>query len=371
MKLESRAQRSSMDWVLAFLVLTIAGVGLVNLRSAAEVEGVARHMTQLIWMLLGAGATGLIASFDYRYFQRWAYLLFGGAVSLLVLVLFVYATGESGGALNNSRRWIDLGAFHVQPSELMKVGIIVVTARYFADNAQPGGHGLGTLVPILGLVAIPIALVMLQPDLGTALVIFFIFATITWFEGIRGSTLVALGAGALTAIPLLWTLVMADYQKARVIAFLNPRDNLQGDAWQVSQARIAIGSGGLFGKGYLQGTQVQNGFVPEHENDFIFTHHAEQFGFVGCMVMLGLYFALMLWALRVARYGRDRFAVLCAVGVAAFFFWHVTVNLGMVTGMLPVVGLWLPLASYGGSSTLTVMLAVGLLMSISIRRATF
>lgn len=371
MKLESRTRRSTMDWGLVVIVLLIASMGLINLRSAAEVEGVARHATQLVWMLLGAGATALIASLDYRHAQRWAYFLFGGAVSLLVLVLFVYATGETGGPLNNSRRWIDLGAFHFQPSELMKVGIIVVTARYFADHAQPDGHGLRTLVPIFGLVAVPVALVILQPDLGTALVIFFIFATITWFEGIRPGALLGLGAAAMTAIPLLWTLVMADYQKARVIAFLNPRENLQGDAWQVSQARIAIGSGGMFGKGYLQGTQVQNGFVPEHENDFIFAHHAEQFGFVGSVVMLLLYFSLMLWALRVARFGRDRFAVLCAVGVAAFFFWHVAINLGMVTGMLPVVGLWLPLASYGGSSTLTVMLAVGLLLSISVRRATF
>ncbi|MFT4703552.1 MAG: rod shape determining protein RodA [Bradymonadia bacterium] len=371
MKVQTKRQRRPFDWTLLFLVLALATLGLLNLRSASEVEGVARHATQLVWMLIGGTAAGVIAAIDYRQIQRWAYVIFAGAVCLLCVVLFVYARGADGGALNNSRRWIDLGAFYLQPSELMKVTVIVVTARYFSDNADPDGHTLKSLLVPLTLALIPVVLIIMQPDLGTALVIFFMFATIALFDGIRTGTLIGLGGAGIVTMPMLWMFVMKDYQKSRVIAFLNPGENLQGDAWQVNQALIAIGSGRLWGKGFLHGTQVQNGFVPEHENDFIFAHHGEQFGFAGSALLLVLYFALMLWALRIARHGRDHFAVLCAVGVAAFFFWHVTVNLGMVTGLLPVVGLWLPLASYGGSSTLTVMFAIGLLMSISIRRANF
>jgi rod shape determining protein RodA len=169
-------------------------------------------------------------------------------------------------------------------------------------------------------------------------------------------------------MPVMWIFIMHDYQRERVMTLLNRAENIQEDGWQVSQSRIAIGSGEWFGKGYLRGAQVQNGFVPEHENDFVFTHHGEQFGFVGSVALIAVYAALILWALRIASRGRDRFAVLTATGIAAFIFWHVFVNLAMVMGLLPVVGLWLPLCSYGGSAMITVMGMVGILMSISIRR---
>lgn len=353
------------DWVLAILVLLLVLTGLTNLRSAAQVSETPFHLTQLVRILLGAGIAGVIAYVDYRIVERWAYVFLGVVVLLLVLLF------PLGTELNNSTRWLDLGVFMLQPSELMKLAVIVVTARFFHDHESPGGHGFRTLLPPLALCVGPCLLVALQPDLGTAITIFLIFATICLFEGIRAS---ALAAGALfmsVAAPLMWFFGMRQYQRDRVIAFLNPTRHLQGDAWQVSQAKIAIGSGRTFGKGWLQGTQVQNGFVPEHENDFIFAHHGEQFGFVGSVLWLALYLALILWALKIARTARDRFAVLCAVGVASFFFWHVTINIGMVTGLLPVVGLWLPLASYGGSSTLAVMASIGLLMSVSMRRQAF
>ncbi|MFT6398712.1 MAG: rod shape determining protein RodA [Bradymonadia bacterium] len=351
-----------MDWILLLLVAAIAGVGLLNLRSAAEVAGNSFHLTQLTRMLLGVGVAGLIASQDYRLGARWAYVILGAVVFLLLAVF------PLGTTLNNSRRWLDLGVFLLQPSELMKVAVIIVTARYLHDHEAPKGRSLFQLFVPAALCLGPCLLVMMQPDLGTALVIIFIFGTMCLFDGIRKTTLVAMLVGLIIAAPLMWQFGMRDYQKDRVVAFLNPDENLQGDAYQVNQSKIAIGSGRLFGKGYLQGTQVQNGFVPEHENDFIFAHHGEQFGFAGSIGLLGLYFALIVWSLRIARWGRDRFAVLCGVGVASFFFWHVLVNLGMVTGLLPVVGLWLPLASYGGSSVLAVSCAVGLLLSISMRR---
>ena len=351
-----------MDWPLVLLVTAVAGVGLLNLRSAAEVAGTSFHLTQLTRMILGLGVAGLIASQDYRLASRWAYVILG-LITLLLLLVFPVGT-----TLNNSRRWLDLGVFLLQPSELLRVAVVVAAARYYHDHEVPGGRGLRHLVVPTALCLAPCLLVVMQPDLGTALVIMFIFGTMTLFDGIRRTTLVAALVAALIFAPVMWQFGMRDYQRDRVVAFLNPDENLQGDAYQVNQSRIAIGSGRLLGKGYLQGTQVQNGFVPEHENDFIFAHHGEQFGFVGSLALLGLYFGLIAWSLRIARWARDRFGVLCAVGVASFFFWHVLINLGMVTGLLPVVGLWLPLVSYGGSSVLAVSCAVGLLLSISIRR---
>jgi len=353
------------DWPLVGIVLALATVGLANLYSASVVAERAYHITQLGRMLAGLGVAALLAWQDYRLAARGAYIVWGVVSLLLVAVLAV------GTTFNNSTRWLDLGFFMLQPSEILKITVVLVAARYFSDHARPAGYGLADLVAPTALCAVPVVLVVLQPDLGTGLVIVFIYGAVCVFAGIRWSALVGIAASAVAAAPLMWAFGMRDYQRQRVLTFLNPTENLQGDAWQVTQSKIAIGSGQWFGKGFLEGTQVHNGFVPEHENDFIFAHHGEQFGFVGSVALLLAYFALLLWCLRIARYGRDRFAVLCAVGIAAFFFFHVVVNLGMVTGMLPVVGLWLPLASYGGSSTLTVFVALGLLMSISMRRATF
>lgn len=353
------------DIPLLLIVFAIAAVGLLNLRSAAEVDGVAHHLTQLLWMGLGLVGATAIASQDYRIAERGAWVFYG------VVVLLLGATLVIGTELNNSRRWIDLGVFMLQPSEITKLATIIVTARWFADHERPDGHSLMDLIPPLGLVLVPFTLILMQPDLGTGLTILLIFATMVAFERVRWTAYAVMAGAAAIIAPLMWAFVLLPYQKRRIMTFLNPGENLQGDAWQVSQARIAIGSGRWFGKGYLQGTQVQNGFVPEHENDFIFTHHGEQFGFIGSLVLIGLFAALILWALRIARHGRDRFAVLTAVGIAAFIFWHVVINLGMVTGALPVVGLWLPMVSYGGNAMLTTLFTLGLLMSISMRRYGF
>lgn len=356
-----------LDWVLIALVLALVGLGLANLRSASLVEGVPRHMTQMLWFLIGAGVAGLIATQDYRHAARWSWLLWGGALFMLMLVPFVGVT------LNGSRRWLDFGAFLFQPSEIMKVAIVLVTARWFAENPAPDarGHGLRNLLVPFVMLAVPAVLILSQPDLGTTLVMTFIFLTIVLFEKVRAGTLTLLVAVAIVAAPLAWHFGLADYQRQRVMTFMNPDQDLTGSAWQVNQSRIAIGSGQLLGKGYLQGTQVQGGFVPYHENDFIFAHHGEQFGFLGSVLLLLLYLALSAWGLRIARLARTRFGVLTAVGCSALIFWHVVINIGMVTGVLPVVGLWLPFASYGGSAMLTVMFCVGLLLSISARRHTF
>lgn len=367
-RLASNAARSrftGVDWILLVLIAVLLGVGLLNLHSASQVDGRGHATAQMMNVMIGLLPFLALAWLDYRHVERLAYFIFAGSCLLLVATLVV------GVELNNSKRWLDLGPLHLQSSELAKLSLIVITARYFHDREKAEGLGVLDVLPLLALYAIPSFLVMRQPDLGTTLCILFIAFSIWLVERIRLSTYLTLGGIGVLIAPFFWFFVMHDYQKNRVLSFLNPTEGLQGSAWQVNQSRIAIGSGGFWGKGYLEGTQVQNGFVPEHENDFVFAHHGEQFGFVGSVALIGLYLMLIWWCLRIARHGRDRFAVLCAVGIAAFFFWHVMINLGMVTGVLPVVGLWLPLQSYGGSAMLTVLTTLGLLMSISVRRHVF
>jgi rod shape determining protein RodA len=312
--------------------------------------------------MIGVAIATFIASQDYRLAERLTWPFYGGVVVLLVLVALF------GTEINGSQRWISFGEFSLQPSELAKLAVILITAHYFSRKDYPDGIGVrDILVPVFFLL-IPSALIINQPDLGTTIVLWLIFATMVVFERVRWTLLVTSGLGVCIGLPVLWVFVMKAYQKDRVRAFLNPETELQGDAWQVNQSKIAVGSGRWFGKGWLQGTQVQGGFVPYHENDFIFTHHGEQFGFIGSLLLLVLYAGLIVVPLWIARRARDRFAVLCCVGISALFFWHVVINLGMVTGLLPVVGLWLPFASRGGTAILTLMLCVGILMSISMRR---
>ena len=351
------------DWLLIGLVVLLSSMSIANLYSAASASGgFALHVTQTIWVLVGFGVVALMTLVDYRVFSRLAYVLYWSVVLLLVAVLVV------GTELNGSRRWLNFGVFLMQPSELLKLGVIILAARYFEDHEQPAGYSLWTLAKPFALVGSGVVLVLLQPDLGTSLVILAIFMTMVLFEGVRWTTLVTLGLVTVLSIPVAWNFVLHDYQKDRVVAFLHLDDDAYGKSWQVRQSLIAFGSGRVWGKGYNDSTQIDKGFVPEHENDFIAANWAEEHGFVGVLFMLAVYLALILWALRISARARDRFGAHVGVGVAALLFWHVVINLGMVTGMLPVVGLTLPLMSYGGSSLLTMMVAIGLLLNVSVRR---
>ncbi|MFW5966393.1 MAG: rod shape-determining protein RodA [Persicimonas sp.] len=352
-----------LDWVLLGLIAALGGIGVLNLASVADAtSGKAVHLTQAGWLLVGFVVMGIVSLVDYRVIERWAYLLYGVVVLLLVAVLAV------GTELNGSQRWLNLGVILVQPSELLKLVVIVVTARYFNRRDLPRSYSLFELVRIGAVVGAAVCLVLIQPDLGTSLIILAIFFTMVLFEGVKPSSLICLVLAGLFALPLAWSFVLKEYQQDRVISYLNLDDDEQGQSWQVRQSMIAFGSGRMWGKGHVEGTQVQKGFVPEHENDFVSANWAEERGFVGMVFLLGLYSALLLWALHISRRARDRFGAHIGVGVAALIFWHVVVNLGMVTGVLPVVGLTLPLLSYGGSSLLTMMVALGLLLNVSMRR---
>lgn len=350
------------DWLLVGLIGAIAVLGIVNLASASKSTGFEFHVSQSIWYLLGAGLVGVICVFDYRIFERWAYILYGAVVFLLVAVMFV------GTELNGSQRWLDFGFFLMQPSELLKIGVVLVAARWFHDQGKAEAYTLRDLVVPFALVGSGVFLVVQQPDLGTAIVILIIFMSMVMFEGLDRTSLIILGLAGLIAVPLGWNFGMRDYQKQRVLAFLNLTDDQYGASWQVRQSVIAFGSGRIWGKGHREGTQVKKGFVPEHENDFIAANWGEEHGFTGMLVLLMLYTALILRVLGVAHAARDAFGAHVAVGVAAVIFWHVVFNLGMVTGIFPVVGLTLPLLSYGGSSLLTTMLGLGLVLNVSMRR---
>ncbi|MDX9720433.1 MAG: rod shape-determining protein RodA [Myxococcota bacterium] len=352
----------SFDWVLLGLVLAIASVGILNLYSAAAVLPQPLHTVQIVWLGVGTLFFALPASIiDYRFFERWAYLFFAVVSFLLLLVLLV------GKEYNGSRRWIDLGFTHFQPSELMKIAVVIAFARYFSQHEKKGGWGLRDLAGPFGLLLIPMFLIFQEPDLGTTILVLLLGVSVAWFEGIKRSSVIIVVLASIAVAPFAWA-GMKPYQKDRIKTFLQIEEDPYGRDWQVKNSVIAVGSGGLTGRGFGQGSQIRKGFVPEPENDFALSNWAEEQGFVGTSLLLLLYLALILWSLRIASHARDRFGTLLSVGLAAIIFWQVIVNVGMVLRWAPVVGITLPLVSYGGSSVVTILICIGLLMNVSVRR---
>jgi rod shape determining protein RodA len=253
----------------------------------------------------------------------------------------------------------------------MKVALIIALAKFLHDDTKTDGRALKDLIIPGMILAIPMGLILAQPDLGTALICAFIFGTIMVLTQLKIRSLLTLAAAFALSAPITWNYMLRDYQKGRITAFLaqwSGEQDIQDSGWHTHQSLVSIGSGGFWGKGFMQGTQNQYGFLPDQHSDFPFSVWAEEQGFLGTMLLLGLYLFLVLWGLRIASQAKDRFGAVCAVGVSALIFWQSVINLGMVSGMLPVVGMTLPLFSYGGSSVLTVAMGIGLLMNVSMRR---
>lgn len=355
------------DWFLLLLVLALLGIGIVGVYSATYAGG--RHLSplairQISWA--GLGLAGMVIAFavDYRQFERLGYLFYGLTLAFLLLVPILGSFG--GGA----RRWINLGVFSLQPSELAKVSLLLVLARYFHRVVSPQGYGLRELLYPGILVALPAGLVLAEPNLGTATILGLLALTVIFAAGIRFSSLTFLGVAAGGVLPVLWH-HMKPYQKQRILSFLHPDADPLGTGYHMIQSKITIGSGMLWGKGFLQGTQSRLDFLPEKHTDFIFAVLAEEWGFVGICVIFVLYGALLARLLVIAWKARDRFGSLVAVGGAAIVFWQLLINIGMNIGILPVVGVPLPLLSYGGSSLLTMMITMGLALNVSTRRFLF
>ena len=347
------------------MVLIISLIGLLNLYSTEFNEAFASqdlvYVKQMKWIVSGLVFMTAALCVDYRFISRYAYLIYGISILLLVVVFFY------GYATRGSQRWILLGGFSLQPSELMKLTLILALSKYFDDHRNVLSYRLKDLaVPFL-ITLVPFLMIMKQPDLGTALILFFIFTSLVLFIGIHWKSLAWSVLTALLLIPSGW-FFLKDYQKGRIMTFINPDRDPLGAGYHVIQSIIAIGSGGITGKGFLKGTQTQLRFLPERHTDFVFSVFAEEWGFLGGMVLLILFMILILWGLKIALHARDYSGSLIAVGVTALIFWEVFINIGMVLGILPVVGIPLPFISYGGSSMLVLMTSVGLLINVSMRR---
>ncbi len=366
MKIERRLLgQETVDWPLFLVASALAVIGIVNLYSATSATRVALsglYIQQIYWLVLGGVLALGAALIDYRHFERLAYWFYAGGI---VLVLLVFVVGKD---VRGSSRWIYIGSFSLQPSEFMKIFMVVALARYFHGDPRTEGRSLGDLAIPAVLAGIPTFLVLRQPDLGTALILILVFGSMCALTKIRWKSIAWLFGTLAVLIPVAWTYVMKDYQKRRITDFLNPDSNLRGTGWHAHHARVAVGNGGWVGQGFLQGSQNQFHFIPDQYSDFPFAVFAEEWGFLGTTTLILLYATLILWAIRVASSARDRFGSMIAIGVGAIIFWHAVFNLGMVVGLLPVVGVTLPLFSSGGSSVLTVLLGLGLLTNVSIHR---
>jgi rod shape determining protein RodA len=357
---------SHFDWPLLFCTLLIVGFGLLNLHSATYDLAVARYFrSQLLWAAIGLLLLFLMMIFDYRILRQLAYPFYGLVLILLALVML------KGRAALGAQRWIQLGPLSIQPSELAKLATALCLARYFHSRRDKSLLGFKSLLLPALLVAVPFVLVLKQPDLGTALVIALIAGSMVLFIGVERKIIIGGLIVLAVSVPLGWKYVLQPYQKNRVITYLNPEKFSQGKGYQVIQSMIAIGSGELTGKGYLKGSQSKLQFLPKQYTDFVFSNFGEEFGFMGSVLLLGLYASFTLLGLNVAYTAKESFGMLVALGLTSFTAGQAAINLGMETGALPVVGIALPLFSYGGTSLLTSLVSIGLLLNISMRRFMF
>jgi rod shape determining protein RodA len=312
--------------------------------------------------LLGLTVMLLAATIDIRMWMSLAYPAYAVALLLLVAVDVVGHVGLG------AQRWISLGPLDLQPSELMKISLVLALSRYLHGKSVEEVSKPVPLAIGLAMIAVPAIFVVLQPNLGTTLIIVADGCSLLFLAGLSWWWIAPTLAAVAAAIPLAWRFVLHDYQKARVETFLDPESDALGAGWNITQAKIAIGSGGVSGKGFLQGTQSRLNFLPEKQTDFIWTSFCEEFGFVGALALLILFAVVIFYGLQTALSARSQFGRLLAMGVILNFFFYIMINGAMVMGLIPVVGIPMPLLSYGGSAMLTVMFGFGLLMSVHIHR---
>ena len=360
-QLSLRERLFNVSWMLILMITLVSSVGFLMLYSAANGNLDPWASRQMTRFAVGLGALIVVALIDVRFWLRWSYLFYFVALALLVAV-------EVKGTIGmGAQRWIDLGFFQVQPSEVMKIALILALGRYFHGAAlEEVTRPTFLLTPIM-MVMVPVALVIKQPDLGTALLLLMVGAVIFFMSGVRLWKFAIVAALGVAAIPIGWQF-LHDYQKNRVLTFLNPERDPLGAGYHIMQSKIAMGSGGLFGKGFMQGSQSHLNFLPEKQTDFIFTMLTEEWGLVGGAVLLVLYAIVLIYGYVIALRCRNQFGRLVAIGLNTNFFLYVFINIAMVMGLIPVVGVPLPLISYGGTAMLTLMIGFGLMMSVHVHR---
>jgi rod shape determining protein RodA len=351
----------SVNWGLVLLLTLISSIGFAVLYSAANgsfdpwaLKSIIRYGVALVALLV-------VAVIDIRIWYRAAYPIYIASALLLVAVDFKGKTGLG------AQRWLELGPVSLQPSELMKIGLVMVLARYFSTRSyEEIGRPLQLIYP-LGLVLVPAALVMKQPDLGTAMMLVLCSGGMFFLAGVRIWKFLLVIAGGVGMVPIAWGF-LREYQKNRIYTFLNPENDSLGAGYHIMQSKIALGSGGMWGKGFMLGTQSHLNFLPEKQTDFIFTMFAEEFGMAGGIVLLSLYALVFAYGFAIGLRCRNQFGRLLALGVTVNVFLYVFINTAMVMGLIPVVGVPLPLISYGGTAMLTVMFGFGLMISAYIHR---
>lgn len=358
MEEQSLGQRLHIDFPLFFGILVLCIIGLVVIYSAGgqDINLVYRQAVKLLIALVGMV---IVAQLPPAEIARWSFGLFLFGIVLLILVIFYGDVGKG------AQRWLDLKIFRFQPSELMKLSVPMMVAYYLADKTLP--PRLLTVVTVCVMITIPVLLIAKQPDLGTALLVATAGFSVLFIAGISWRLLTFMGGVAAAGAPVLWYF-MHDYQKQRVLSFLNPENDPLGAGYHTIQSKIAIGSGGFYGKGWLNGTQSHLEFLPERSTDFIFAVFCEEFGMLGVLFLLCIYLFIISRGLYIAINAQHTFGRLLASGLTLTFFVYIFVNMGMVTGQLPVVGVPLPLVSHGGTSMVTLMIGFGIIMAIHTHR---
>jgi len=347
-------------WSMLFFIVLIGVFGFAMLYSAAHsVDPWA--MRQGIRFLFGLAILVAVSLVDIRVYLRYAYVIYGIA---FVLLVFVDVAGVIG---MGAQRWIDLKVIQLQPSEVMKIALVLALARYFhrlsADNI---GNPLALIAPIV-MVFAPVGLVLMQPDLGTAVMLVLVGAAMFWVAGVRLWKFIVVTLAGVGAVPLAWNF-LHDYQKNRILTFLDPESDPLGTGYHITQSKIAMGSGGLSGKGFMNGSQAYLNYLPERQTDFIFAMLSEELGMIGGVLLLLLYTVLFVYGYAIAFNSRNHFGRLLAIGLTVNLFCYVFINIAMVMGLLPVVGVPLPLISYGGTAMLTTLFGFGLLMCVYVHR---
>lgn len=361
MRMSVGEKLGQVNWTVVMLVAAVAGIGFAMLYSAGNGQWspwASRQMIRFgigLFLMLGAAVV------DIRQWMRFAYPIYFVALALLAAVDVI------GADAMGAQRWLDLKVIQLQPSEIMKVALVLALARYFHSVGPEEIGRVTLLIWPLAMVVAPVLLVLKQPDLGTALMLLGSGGAIFFLAGVRVWKFAVVLVGAVGAVPVGWHFLHG-YQKARVLSFLDPENDPLGTGYHILQSQIALGSGGVLGKGFLQGTQSHLNFLPEKQTDFIFTMLAEEFGIVGGLVLLGLYVLLLAYGIAIALRSHSHFGRLLAMGITMTFFLYVFVNIAMVMGLIPVVGVPLPLISYGGTALLSIMFAFGLVLSVYVHR---
>ena len=351
----------ALPWPVILVIMALGSFGLLVLFSAAGGSITPWALNQGVRFTVLIGVMLAVAQVDIETWVKYAYPLYG---VILVLLVVVEAVGFVG---MGAQRWIDLGIIRLQPSEFMKLAIILALARYYHYLPRAFVESPRALWPPVAMIMVPWVLVMIQPDLGTSLMIMFGGIIMLFLAGVRLRWFVGAGVAVAAMLPVAYNL-MHEYQKKRVLTFLDPDSDPLGAGYHITQSKIAIGSGGMFGKGYLNGTQSHLEYLPEKHTDFIFATMAEEWGLMGGLFILGCFAFIIAWGLGVSLSSRTMFAKLASMGLTCTIFFYVMINTSMVMGLAPVVGIPLPLVSYGGSAMMTVLLTMGILLSIARQR---